>query len=115
MSDQPTSENLSPDSLPPAEYSQLYQARVPLDEAGDAFNIRDASGRIPIVVIPQRLSRIRNEMVTAAVLVFVASLIATYISSNWVWVSAGNFQPALQTVGQVFSFFTSHVVKLKDR
>ena len=27
----------------------------------------------------------------------------------------GNLQPALQTVGQVFGFFTGHVVELKDR
>jgi len=89
MSDQISSENLYPDSPPPDEYSQLYQARVPLDEAGDAFNSRDASGRIPIVVIPKRLSRIRNEVVTAAVLVFVGSWIAQYISSNWMWMIYG--------------------------
>ena len=63
MSDQTNSGQSSQDNIPPDEYSQLYQARVPLDEAGDAFSTRDASGRIPIVVIPQRQARIRNELV----------------------------------------------------
>jgi regulator of protease activity HflC (stomatin/prohibitin superfamily) len=111
MSDQISSENLSPDSPPPDEYSQLYQARVPLDQAGDAFNTRDASGRIPIVVIPQRLSRIRNEMVTAAVLVLVGSIIAQYISSNWVWVSVG---VPLALVLLVIGIYQSFIVRIPE-
>jgi preprotein translocase subunit SecY len=45
-----------PDESTPNEaevaYTQLTQVRVPLDEAGEAFATRDASGRIPIVLIP---------------------------------------------------------------
>ncbi len=98
MSDQIISENQSPDSPPPEEYSQLYQARVPLDEAGDAFNTRDASGRIPIVIIPKRLNRIQNGMVAAAILVFVACIVAQIITSNWKWVTAGAPQALIQLI-----------------
>ena len=89
MSDQTNSGQSYLDNIPPDEYSQLYQARVPLDEAADAFSARDASGRIPIVVIPQRMSRIRNELVAAAVLILVASFILPLIFPNVMWMAFG--------------------------
>src|SRR3954454_3214624 len=46
---------------------QLTQARVPLDEAGEAFTVPDASGRLPIVVLPEQPFRIRNVFVIAGV------------------------------------------------
>ncbi len=51
------------------EYTQLTQVRVPLDQAATAFTTRDANGRIPIVIVPEQLNRIRNEVALAAVLV----------------------------------------------
>ncbi len=51
------------------EYSQLTQVRVPLDEAAEAFATRDASGRIPIIIIPKQQNRVRNEFVLAAAVI----------------------------------------------
>ena len=51
---------------------QLTQARVPLEEAGDALMIRDSSGRIPIVVIPKRTSRVNPWLALAGVAALVA-------------------------------------------
>lgn len=51
------------------EYTQLTQVRVPLDQAANAFTTRDANGRIPIIIVPEQLNRIRNEVALAAVLV----------------------------------------------
>ncbi|HTP10580.1 MAG TPA: SPFH domain-containing protein [Anaerolineae bacterium] len=56
-------------------YTQLTQVRVPLEQAGDAFATRDASGRIPIVLIPAQLNRVRNEMVIAGVLVLLGAIL----------------------------------------
>ena len=53
-----------PEAVPPAQL-QLTQARVPLDEAGEAFTVPDASGRLPIVVLPSQPFRIRNGFVLA--------------------------------------------------
>lgn len=111
MSDQTNSETSFQGDAPPSDYSQLYQARVPLDEAGDAFNTRDASGRIPIVVIPQRLNRIRNEMVVAAVLVLGASLAAQYVTSNWMWITAGL---PLALVLLIIGIYQSFIVRIPE-
>lgn len=43
--------------------NQLIQAKVPLEDVDDAFSMRDAGGRIPIVIVPTRLLRIRNDFV----------------------------------------------------
>jgi regulator of protease activity HflC (stomatin/prohibitin superfamily) len=56
--------------------TQLVQVRVPLEEAGEAFGARDASGRIPIVLVPQQLNRVRNEpMIAGAAVLFGALLL----------------------------------------
>jgi regulator of protease activity HflC (stomatin/prohibitin superfamily) len=54
---------------------QLTQARVPLDEAGEAFTVPDPSGRLPIVVLPKQPFRIRNEFVIAGVIAIVLALL----------------------------------------
>jgi regulator of protease activity HflC (stomatin/prohibitin superfamily) len=56
------------------DYSQLTQARVPLAEAGDAFAMRDASGKIPIILVPTQRNRVRNELVLTAVLIIVGGI-----------------------------------------
>ena len=66
----------------PPDYTQLTQVRVPLEEAADAFAIRDASGRIPIVVVPQRTYRIRSELVVLAVIILAAGLVGGAIWNN---------------------------------
>ena len=54
----PPSDTPPPEAAPP--YIQLTQARVPLDEAPEAFGVPDATGRLPIVLLPSAPNRIRN-------------------------------------------------------
>jgi regulator of protease activity HflC (stomatin/prohibitin superfamily) len=55
---------------------QLIQVRVPLDDAADAFAVRDATGRTPIVVLTTRQHRIRNDFMVLALVVLVGGWIA---------------------------------------
>jgi regulator of protease activity HflC (stomatin/prohibitin superfamily) len=71
-----------PTSPPPAstqDYTQLTQVRVPLEEADAAFSARDSNGRIPVVIIPSRPSRIRNEMVMFGLVTIVAGILVRVI------------------------------------
>lgn len=68
------------------DFGQLTQSKVPLDEAADAFALRDANGRIPIVLVPDRLNRIRNDLVTAAIVLALAAFILPSIFSELTWV-----------------------------
>jgi regulator of protease activity HflC (stomatin/prohibitin superfamily) len=61
--------------VPPPVPLQLTQARVPLDEAGEAFTVPDASGRLPIVVLPKQPFRIRNGFVIAGVVAIFGALV----------------------------------------
>jgi regulator of protease activity HflC (stomatin/prohibitin superfamily) len=74
-----TEETLSAaDATPPdtaAPYVQLTQTRVPLDEAGVAFGVPDANGRLPIVILPSAPYRIRNSLVIAGVIALIVGLI----------------------------------------
>jgi regulator of protease activity HflC (stomatin/prohibitin superfamily) len=63
-------------TLPPeTSYLQLTQTRVDLDDAGEAFTVPDASGRLPIVVLPKQPFRIRNEFVIAGIIAIVVGLV----------------------------------------
>lgn len=68
---------------------QLTQARVPLDEAGDALMSRDANGRIPIVVIPKRSGRVNPWLALVGVAAIVAGLLATSSSAAVIWAGVG--------------------------
>ena len=76
MADEQNINSTSPD------YTQLTQVRVPLEEAGEAFAVRDASGRIPIVVVPQRVYRIRVELIGLAVVLLLTGLVGGTILNN---------------------------------
>lgn len=65
---------------------QLTQARVPLSEAGDALMVRDASGRIPIVVVPKRTSRVNPWLALGGVAAIVAGALATASADTALWV-----------------------------
>ncbi len=54
---------------------QLTQVRVPLDDAAEAMATPDATGRLPIVVVPTHPFRIRNELVIAGAIVLVAAFL----------------------------------------
>src|SRR6187200_3007014 len=56
-------------------YSQLTQARVPLDEAGEAFSVPDANGRLPIVVLPKQPFRIQNTFVIGGAVAIVLGVL----------------------------------------
>jgi regulator of protease activity HflC (stomatin/prohibitin superfamily) len=60
--------------------------KVPLDSAADAFAQRDTSGRIPIVLVPTRPLRIRNDFVAWGVGVLLVGIIASLIS-NAAWIA----------------------------
>ncbi|MCP4360339.1 MAG: hypothetical protein GY796_20215 [Chloroflexi bacterium] len=66
----------------PATYTQLTQARVPLEDAADAFSTRDANDRIPIILIPQHLNRIRNELILIAIVLLGVTLFAAFFMNN---------------------------------
>ncbi len=55
--------------------TQLTQTRVPLEDAGEAFTVPDASGRLPIVVLPEQPFRIKNEFVIAGVIAVVVGIV----------------------------------------
>jgi len=48
---------------------------VPLDEAPEAFGVPDASGRLPIVLLPSAPHRIRNSFLIAGIIVAIVGLI----------------------------------------
>jgi regulator of protease activity HflC (stomatin/prohibitin superfamily) len=71
----PPPSQTSPSSTAPVPYLQLTQSRVPLDDAGQALTLPDASGRVPIVVLPDQPFRIRNGFVIAGVIAVVVGLL----------------------------------------
>jgi regulator of protease activity HflC (stomatin/prohibitin superfamily) len=64
------------------EYTQLTQVRVPLEEAADAFSMRDESGRIPIILVPKHMNRIRNDLILAAIFVLAFGVIGGIFINN---------------------------------
>ena len=68
---------LDPSSVaPPAAASaQLTQLRVPLEDAAEVLATPDASGRLPIVLLPAHALRIRTAPVAAGVILVVVSVI----------------------------------------
>ena len=74
----PAPEPLPADAASPLSsepYVQLTQARVPLEDAADAFGVPDASGRLPIVILPSAPYRIRNSLVIGGLILAVVGLI----------------------------------------
>lgn len=66
----------------PSSYIQLIQKKVPLDDAADAFGSRDEQGRVPIVLIPQHLNRIRNEVVLMGLLILIGGAVVGALINN---------------------------------
>jgi len=67
----------------PTDYSQLTQKQVPLEEAADAFILKDENGRIPIVIMPTRANRISVEIMGVAVLLLIGGLVGqSYLSDT---------------------------------
>ena len=76
------------DALPPLQPAdgdaQLTQARVPLHDAALAFSVRDEYGRLPIVIVPERLISIQNPLLLLALVIVGASWFgAAVFESSW--------------------------------
>lgn len=98
-------------NLPPQEGAQLTQVKVPLDEAADAFAVRDESGRIPIVLVPRRLNRIRNELVLAGLVILVVGII-TGSAYSAVWTYPPAIVLALALIG--LGVFRAFLVRIPE-
>ena len=61
---------------------QLTSARVPLDQAADAFVSPDANGRTPIVVLTQRQGRISNVPMLIGVVVLIGGVLWGALQGN---------------------------------
>jgi regulator of protease activity HflC (stomatin/prohibitin superfamily) len=90
-------------------YTQLTQVRVPLEQAGDAFATRDASGRIPIVLIPAQLNRVRNELVIAGVVVLLGAILIQLLSNQPIMIPIGIVLALLLIVVGVYRSFIVRV------
>jgi regulator of protease activity HflC (stomatin/prohibitin superfamily) len=60
---------------PPAAAAQLTQLRVPLEDAAEVLATPDASGRLPIVLLPAHALRIRNGPVIAGTIAVLVGLV----------------------------------------
>jgi regulator of protease activity HflC (stomatin/prohibitin superfamily) len=75
MADELQGQSVAPATMSPALSIQLTQVRVPLEESGEALGTADASGRLPIVVLPRTALRIRNELVIGGLIAGVVGII----------------------------------------
>ncbi|GAB4425035.1 MAG: hypothetical protein Kow0031_04360 [Anaerolineae bacterium] len=94
------------------EYTQLTQARVPLDDAAEAFAVRDETGRIPIVVIPQRLNRIRNELVLLGGAFIIGAILVGMFLLNGLALSSLLFVVGVLLL--VLGFYRSFMVRIPE-
>src|SRR4051812_41708722 len=60
---------------PPMASAQLTQMRVPLEDAAEVLATPDASGRLPIVLLPAHALRIRNGPVIAGIIAVLVGLV----------------------------------------
>ena len=90
-------------------YTQLTQVRVPLEQAGEAFATRDASGRIPIVLIPKQLNRIRNGPVIAGVVVLLGAILIHLLSNQPILIPIGIVLAILLIIIGVYRSFIVRV------
>jgi len=92
-------------------YTQLTQVRVPLEDAGEAFSTRDASGRIPIVLIPKQLNRVRNEPVIAGVAVLLGAILIHLLYSQPILIPIGI---VLATLLIMVGLYRSFIVRVPE-
>jgi len=90
-------------------YTQLTQVRVPLDQAGEAFSTRDASGRIPIVLIPAQLNRISNGPVIAGVVVLLGAILVQLLANQPIVIPIGIVLAILLIIIGVYRSFIVRV------
>ena len=105
MSDQTVSDQ------PEGSYGQLTQVRVPLEDAAIAFSQRDETGRLPIIVIPKRVSRIQLNLILYAVIVVAAGLLLGD-PLNSIWTMPLSIVIAIVLV--VLAVFRSFIVQIPE-
>lgn len=93
------------------EFGQLTQARVPLENAAEAFSTRDSSGRIPIVLVPKHMNRIRNDIVVAAVIILIGGITIGILLDNATVISLAVLVGILTTV---LGIYRSFIVRIPE-
>lgn len=94
-----------------SSFGQLTQARVPLEDAADAFATRDASGRIPIVLVPKHSNRIRNDVVLAALIVLFGGIGLGLVLDN---VAIMSFSITGGVILAVLGVYRSFIVRIPE-
>jgi regulator of protease activity HflC (stomatin/prohibitin superfamily) len=90
---------------------QLAQVKVSLDDAGDALANRDASGRIPIVIVPTRPNRIRNDLIAYGLGLLVASIVVSLtLLPGWTSIPGAGLAIVLIVLG----VFRSFIVRIPE-
>jgi regulator of protease activity HflC (stomatin/prohibitin superfamily) len=90
---------------PPPDVYQLTQVVVPLNDAADAFARRDASGRIPLVVVPTRPFRLLNNLTIAGAVALGAGILADAIFlKSWTLIPFSGVAIALFALGAFRAF-----------
>ena len=105
MAEEPIIDQMTP------EYGQLTQARVPLEDAVEAFATKDASGRIPIVLVPKYMNRIRNDIVLAGAAVLIGGILIGMLVDNTPVISAGI---AIGIILVIFGVYRSFIVRVPE-
>jgi regulator of protease activity HflC (stomatin/prohibitin superfamily) len=90
-------------------YTQLTQVRVPLEQAGEAFSTRDASGRIPIVLIPKQLNRVSNGPVIAGVAILLGAILIHLLANQPILIPIGIVLALLMILIGVYRSFIVRV------
>jgi regulator of protease activity HflC (stomatin/prohibitin superfamily) len=96
---------------PAPDFIQLTSARVPLDQAADAFVSQDASGRTPIVVLTQRQNRIENLPLLIGVFILVGGIVWAVLSGNPL---LGGVAVPLFLIFVVLAIFRSFLVRIPE-
>jgi len=96
---------------PAPDFIQLTSARVPLDQAADAFVSQDASGRTPIVVLTQRQNRIENLPLLIGVVILVGGILWAVFSGNPL---LGGLAVPLFLIFVVLAIFRSFLVRIPE-
>jgi regulator of protease activity HflC (stomatin/prohibitin superfamily) len=94
-----------------ADYTQLTSARVPLDQASDAFASQDASGRTPIVVLTQRQNRISNIPLLIGLVILIGGIVWAVLSGNAL---LGGAAVPLSLLFFVLAIFRSFLVRIPE-
>jgi regulator of protease activity HflC (stomatin/prohibitin superfamily) len=98
-------------AAPAPDFIQLTSARVPLDQAADAFVSQDASGRTPIVVLTQRQNRIENLPLLIGVAILVGGILWAVFSGNPL---LGGLAVPLFLIFVVLAIFRSFLVRIPE-